>query len=297
MKIFAIIVTYNGLRWYDRCFESLRNSKLPTNTIVIDNASSDNTVKYIKENFPEVHLIESKENLGFAKANNIGIRKAYEDGADFVFLLNQDAWIEKNTLGELVKTFDENSNVGIASPIHLNGNHTHLDQLFTLYVGPDFSSDAYMQKLQPYYEVPFVNAAAWLVSRHCLEIVGGFDTSLFTHNGEDANYCQRVRFHNMKIVVATHCTICHDRATRALSTNKQEILSDKTLSLEQRIEFGDINLDYYIDEKISFLKKLALHKLFKGNYRGYLSKKKEIADMKLIEQSRLINKKTGTTWL
>ena len=95
----------------------------------------------------------------------------------------------------------------------------------------------------------------------------------------------------------THCTICHDRATRALSTNKQEILSDKTLSLEQRIEFGDINLDYYIDEKISFLKKLALHKLFKGNYRGYLSKKKEIADMKLIEQSRLINKKTGTTWL
>ena len=70
MKIFSIIVTYNGMRWYDRCLGSLRNSELPVETIVIDNASSDDSVNYIKANFPEVHLIESNENLGFAKANN-----------------------------------------------------------------------------------------------------------------------------------------------------------------------------------------------------------------------------------
>ena len=95
MKIFAIVVTYNGMRWYDRCFGSLRNSDMPVETIVIDNASTDETVSYIKEHFHEVCLIESKENLGFAKANNIGIKRALDNGADYVFLLNQDAWVEK----------------------------------------------------------------------------------------------------------------------------------------------------------------------------------------------------------
>ncbi len=119
MKIYAIIVTYNGMHWYDRCLGSLRESEIPVDTIVIDNASSDDSVAYIKEHFPEVHLIESKENLGFAKANNIGMRKALDDGADYVFLLNQDAWVERNTLTELIKSFRDNDSVGIAAPITL----------------------------------------------------------------------------------------------------------------------------------------------------------------------------------
>ena len=97
MKIFAIVITYNGQKWYDRCFGSLSASETPVEIVVVDNASSDDTVGFIKERFPGVHLIESKENLGFAKANNIGIRYALDNDADFVFLLNQDAWIEKDT--------------------------------------------------------------------------------------------------------------------------------------------------------------------------------------------------------
>ena len=98
MTIFAIIVTHNGMRWADRCFGSLRTSTLPVSTIVIDNASTDGIADHLESHFPEVELIKSTENLGFAKANNIGILKAYNAGADFVMLLNQDAWIEPNTL-------------------------------------------------------------------------------------------------------------------------------------------------------------------------------------------------------
>ena len=211
MKLFTIIVTYNGMKWYDKCFGSLRTSNLPTEVIVIDNASSDGTAAYIREYFPEVDLIESKENLGFAKANNIGIRKAYDEGADYVMLLNQDVWVEPETLSELVKTFEENENVGIASPIHLNGSKTGLDFRFHNCMNGDFISDLYMQKVKPYYESPFVNAAAWLMSRHCIETVGGFDTLLFYHYGEDVNYGQRLHYHNLRFVINTRCTICHDR--------------------------------------------------------------------------------------
>ena len=91
MKLFVIIVTYKGKQWYDRCFTSLRESTLPVQTIVVDNASNDGSVEYIKEHYPEIHLIESEENLGFGKGNNLAIRYAYEHGCDYVFLLNQDA--------------------------------------------------------------------------------------------------------------------------------------------------------------------------------------------------------------
>ena len=73
LKVFVIVVTYKGMQWYDRCFTSLRNSTIPIQTIVVDNASGDGTVEYIKENYPEIMLIESKENLGFGKGNNLAL--------------------------------------------------------------------------------------------------------------------------------------------------------------------------------------------------------------------------------
>ena len=103
VSIYTIIVTYNGLKWYDRCFGSLRTSDVPVHTVVIDNASSDGSVAYIREHFPEVTVIEEKENLGFAKANNVGMRYALDHGADYVFLLNQDAWIvQPDTLARMI---------------------------------------------------------------------------------------------------------------------------------------------------------------------------------------------------
>lgn len=82
-KIYFIIVTYNAMKWAEKCFSSLRNSSIPVHTIVVDNGSIDGTQDYIKSQFPDVELIQSAENLGFGKANNIGIEKAYKNGADF----------------------------------------------------------------------------------------------------------------------------------------------------------------------------------------------------------------------
>ncbi|WP_449399763.1 glycosyltransferase family 2 protein [Chryseobacterium wanjuense] len=82
-KIYFIIVTYNAMKWAERCFTSLRQSSVPVKCIVIDNGSTDGCQDYIKTHFPEVDFIQSESNLGFGKANNIGIEKAYKEGADF----------------------------------------------------------------------------------------------------------------------------------------------------------------------------------------------------------------------
>ena len=65
MKVLVIIVSYNFERWIDRCLGSLRSSEHPVDTVVIDNASQDQTLRRIKKDYPEVRLIESKTNLGF----------------------------------------------------------------------------------------------------------------------------------------------------------------------------------------------------------------------------------------
>ena len=296
-KVYAIVVCYNGKQWYDRCLGSLNESTVPVETVVIDNASSDDSVEYIRNRFPWVHLFESEENLGFAQANNIGIRYAIDHDADFVFLLNQDAWVENDTISELMNTFEENDNVGIASPIHLNGSYTALDHGFVNYIGGDFASDAYMGKLRKYYERPFINAAAWIISRQCIDSVGGFDTLLFKHYGEDVNFCQRVLFFGFHIIVNTHCTICHDREDRKGNDHKFDTLAKRTSFLEERITFGNINSVFDIKSIKSSIRRKIKRKVLMGKFSSVKKLKERIVFFETIEQSRSINQQSGMNWL
>ncbi|RFM35842.1 glycosyltransferase family 2 protein [Chitinophaga silvisoli] len=235
MKVYVVIVIYNGLKWIDRCFGSLRQSVLPVTVIAIDNGSTDGSVEKIRADFPEVQLMEAESNLGFGKANNMGMELAEKAGADYIFLFNQDAWIEGDTLQGLVTVAASNKDFGIISPIHLNGSYTGLDINFSNYIAPDkcegLVSDMFIRQLKPVYDLEFVNAAAWLVSMACYRKVGGFEP-LFFFYGEDWNYCQRVRAHNFKIGVAPAYTICHDREVRKGKLNPTpDKLRERTMSL------------------------------------------------------------------
>jgi GT2 family glycosyltransferase len=203
-KVFIIVVTYNGEKWLQRHLESLYESVYPVNVLVVDNHSSDNSVAIIKS-FSEVKLIESKENLGFGKANNIGMEVALKQGADYVFLLNQDTWIYPDTIGNLVRVAESNKDYGIVSPLHFSSDETTLDENFKTFWNRKLGviSDTID-------EVPFVNAAAWLMPKNVIDKVGYFE-SWFQHYGEDRNYANRMVFHDFKIVVAKESKICHDR--------------------------------------------------------------------------------------
>src|SRR5690554_5027808 len=164
MTIKAIIVTYNPAQWLDKCLGSLYKSRVKLDIIVIDNGSTDGSIEVIKSDHPEVKLIINSENKGFGQANNQGLSIALNENSDYAFLLNQDAWIEPNTIEKLIEVSEKNKSFGVLSPIHLNGKGTELDKNFSLYAGPDycslFSDIAITKELQSIYEVPFVNAAA-----------------------------------------------------------------------------------------------------------------------------------------
>ncbi|MFD2891132.1 glycosyltransferase family 2 protein [Flavobacterium chuncheonense] len=203
-NIFVVIVTYNGAQWLEKCIQSLEASLYPINILVVDNHSTDTSVSVVKS-FSKVQLIESDGNLGFGKANNIGIRKAIKQGADYVFLLNQDTWIYPDTIQNLVAVAEQNPKYGIVSPMHFSADEVTLDSNFDTYYNRKTNTLSSLVD-----QVPFVNAAAWMLSSKVIEKVGDFEP-LFEHYGEDRNYSDRVRFHGFKTVVVKNAKICHDR--------------------------------------------------------------------------------------
>ena len=298
-KIYIIIVTYKGHLWYERCFSSLRNSSIPVQTVVIDNASNDGTVEYIREKFPEIHLIESKENLGFGKANNVGMRYALENGCDYVFLLNQDAWVESETLENLINIHKHNLKYGILSPMHLNKSKNKIENGLLHYIADynktDFQliSDLYFANLKDIYETKYVNAAAWLLPRKTLLEIGGFDP-IFSHYGEDDNYLQRVIYHGYKIGICPKQIVVHDTERRL---NNKSIHTKNSYEL---ISLTDINKSYYytfikyhFQRMFIYLFRLNIKK-FNSHRKLYIfakNKEKQILDS--IKQ----NKQKESSWL
>ena len=202
-KVSVIIVTYNAIPWLNKCLGSIDFDQYKV--VVVDNCSKDETVTFIRNNYPSVKLFPEQENLGFGQGNNKGISYALQQGAERVFLLNQDAYLIHDCLEQLINLQKKHPDYGILSPVHTNATVTRLDRNFSIYVrfdrNPDFYSDHVLSnELDEVYEVPYVNAAGWLISKECLMTVGGFDP-IFFHYGEDDNFCQRVHYHSYKIGV------------------------------------------------------------------------------------------------
>ena len=223
---------------------------------------------------------------------------AYDSGADYIFLLNQDAWVESNTIEQLIEIAEKSPEFGIISPMHLNGTGSALDIKFSKYLNPNnchyFFSDTYLKKLRnEIYEASFINAAAWLMSRNCINQIGGFNP-LFHLYGEDDNYVQRLRYHGLKIGVYPYSLIYHDRENREkihdVEFNEEIYVRDCILKYCNPWDKTDIR------KEIRTLIKLALKSLFKfdlkrfaHNYNKYTILHKihpEVRDAKEICESK-----------
>jgi GT2 family glycosyltransferase len=247
LKILTIIVTYNGSKWIKKCIDSIQVSNMDTDIFVVDNASIDETV-FILESYPTLILHKSKYNLGFGQANNLGLKHALKNKYDYVFLLNQDTWIEKNTIEILLTVAEKNKEYGIISPMHYFSDEISLEYNFSVQLSPWFCKNIVsdfvlkeFKEMQDIYSLNFVNAAAWLVPKKTLEVIGGFDP-LFFHYGEDNNYCNRLKYHGLKIGIVPEVKIYHD----CLDANNIKDQSTKEqlrkFEIESKAKLANINI-------------------------------------------------------
>lgn len=231
-----IIVHYNGIEWIEKCLNSFNESTFSNQIIVIDNNSPQKEGKeVIKRKFPKVKLIELTENIGFGRANNVGIEFAIEQQAEFVFLLNQDAWlVDNNTIETLIAVGQEYPEFAIISPVHYNSSQDCLDEGFATYLATSknwqWASDTFFKQSQKIYSIPFVNAAAWLLNVKSFQKIGLFDKAFFMY-GEDVDLVHRTIFHQKKIGFVPHTKIVHARENRPKTIDKT------TLSYAEKMQF------------------------------------------------------------
>jgi GT2 family glycosyltransferase len=189
------------------CLESLQKNaaNVSTEIIVVDNASTDGTPAAIRTLFPEVHLMENKTNLGFARANNLGIRQSR---GKYISLINSDVVVFPGCLDRMLEVMEENQDVGIMGPKMrcLDGRvGLSVMQLPTvwntfcaalalnsilpnvkLFAGFSLPSET----IQEPKDVQVVTGWFWMISRGAIEKVGGLDERFFMY-GEDIDWCSR----------------------------------------------------------------------------------------------------------
>lgn len=203
IELSIIIVNYNGIKYINDCLNSIqRFVNVSHEVIVVDNASSDDSVSYIKKNFPYIKVIVNNKNYGFSRANNIGFKNA---SGNFVLLLNNDT-ILINEVSIALNFLKKNPRVGVLGAKMLNSDLTYrhsvryfpsLLRLFkfssrVVKSGPFLDGNFCNITKDDYYEVDYVEGSFLLTVASIWQEVGGLDENLFMY-GEDAEYCYAVK--------------------------------------------------------------------------------------------------------
>lgn len=204
-RVLVIVVTYNGMRWLERCLGSVPPW---ADVYVFDNDSTDGSAAFVASRFPSAKLVRSADNLGFSKPNNLGFEYAAAHGYDYVYLLNQDAWLEEGSLEKLVAAAQAHPEYGVLSPLQMTDGFKSLDFQF----GKLYRSA--LKQESEICEVPRVMAAHWLVPVSVIGAVGPFEEALFPLYGQDDEWCCRLHFLGLKVGVVPSARAVHDRALR-----------------------------------------------------------------------------------
>ncbi|HWX39258.1 MAG TPA: glycosyltransferase family 2 protein [Candidatus Sulfotelmatobacter sp.] len=215
-EISIIIVTWNGKRYAEECLDSLRAyiNDPRAEVIVVDNASTDGTPEMIEHSYPGVTLIRNEKNLGFAKANNVGIQWS---AGEYVLLVNSDVVVRDGCIERLVEYMKQNPRVGLLGPKMLGADgkayRSYMAELtlwrcFCRAVAFDdlFPNSKFLGGyLMPYFkmdrvtEVDVLNGWFWVTRREALNEVGLMDDTLFMY-GDDLDWSKRFRQAGWKLI-------------------------------------------------------------------------------------------------
>lgn len=220
--VFIVIVNWNG--WTDTisCLKSLEKTSYPNfQIIVVDNASTDDSVERIRSAFPIINIYENAANNGFGAGNNAGIRLAFELGADFIWLLNNDTLPDSQALYAMVEVAMTDSLLGAVGCVLRYMDHPERIQAWGGgQVNLLFSSSRHHLGPVPPNKLHFLTAASVLMSRVALESVGIFDEGFFMY-WEDVDLSFRIRRMGFKLAVAEKAQVLH----RESSSTKSNLVS------------------------------------------------------------------------
>ncbi len=224
-KVTCVVLNWNGSADTLDCLAALEQSSYPQMQIVIvDNGSSDDSVARIRAAHPELTVLKTKANLGFAGGNNIGIQYALNNGAEYVWLLNNDTRPAPDALSELVAKALTDSQIGAVGSVCYYADRPDTVQIWAggrvnLWIGYSPSTDT------PHSDSWFqwLNGTSLLLSRAALQDGGFLDEAYFLY-WEDVEIGIRLRKRGWKLAAAPHSKVLHKVSA---GTNSNKVLLDR----------------------------------------------------------------------
>ncbi len=216
-SIYSVLVNWNLKDHTLTCVQSLVDAGASVDhVIVVDNGSTDGSSEALRQSFgKDLHLIISDENLGFAQGSNLAIRHALTQGAEWVFILNNDTIVAPTIFDELASASAANEEYVILSPLILY--HDKPDRIWhlggKLILGTLITRSLYQGRmdlgnLPPLVSVDFVSGSGMLVRREVFEAIGLFDPAYFMY-GEEVDFCWRARSAGYRLACAPRAKMWH----------------------------------------------------------------------------------------
>jgi GT2 family glycosyltransferase len=245
MDLSIIIVNYNVKEFIQNLLHSVFKSgcNLKYEIIIIDNASDDGSAEFINEKFLDVNLIVNNKNIGFGKANNIGLSAAK---GKYILLINPDTLIREDTLEKMISFFEKNPDAGLAGCKILNPDGSLQLACRRSFPGPwtSFCKVTGLSSLFPnsrlfarynltyldenqIHEVDAISGSFMMMKREVYEKVGGFDEQFFMY-GEDLDICYRIQKAGWKVYYTPDTQIIHYKgeSTKRSSLDETKIFYD-----------------------------------------------------------------------
>jgi len=212
--VYILVLNYRAWRDTLLCLKALERLEYPNyRLLVLDNASDNNAVAQLRAAFPQLELIALERNLGFAGGNNVGIRRALAEGADYVWLLNPDTIPEPEALSAMVDLAEQDPRIGAVGSVLLDMDNPQQVQawgggevvlfwgLIRLLTHPRQAA-----------RLSYISGASLLIRRRALEQVGLLDEGFFMY-GEDCDYGLRLRKAGFLLAVAPQARVRHKGGT------------------------------------------------------------------------------------
>jgi GT2 family glycosyltransferase len=221
-SVTCVVLNWNG--WQDTlaCLAALHRTQYPNlSFIVVDNGSTDDSEARIRAEYPQIPLIQTGRNLGFAGGVNAGIRYALAQSAEYIWLLNNDAQPRPDALAAMVAKATSDPRFGAIGSVLLYADPSGNVQAWgggrvNCWIGYTFHATAPMA--DSWFD--YITAASILLPRRALEEIGLLDESFFLY-WEDSDLSFRLRQHGWKLGVAANSTVLHKE--NASSANRRQV--------------------------------------------------------------------------
>lgn len=212
-SVYVLVLSYAAERGdTTECLASLQKADYPNlHIVLIDNGSYDDTVSLVRVRFPQVEIIENGRNMGFAPGNNVGITYALDRGADYVFLLNNDAIVDTTTISHLIEKAQRDAKIGIIGPAIIsyhNRAKRYIGGTIFWSTGAAAENDLSGRPVPDILDTDYVSGCALLCKSSLIREIGLLEPEFFIYF-EDVDWSIRCIKAGYRAVIATTTVIYH----------------------------------------------------------------------------------------